>query len=94
MIQVRRVQGDSMLPAYKHRQIIIIAELKKPRVGDVVMAVQNCKEVLKRIHSVTNEWQVELRGDNHTKSTDSRQLGAVPLRNVLGVVVWPKRPLK
>ena len=92
MIQVRRVVGNSMLPAYKNRQLVIVSHFKRPVVGSVVVAVQNGKEVMKRVLSVDNNSMVDVRGDNQDQSTDSRQLGKVPMRKVLGVVVWPKRP--
>lgn len=93
MIQVRRVVGNSMLPAYKNGQYVIVSHFKKPSVGAVVIAVQNGKEVMKRVLSIDKNSMLDVRGDNQDQSTDSRQLGKVPMRKVLGVVVWPKRVL-
>lgn len=90
MIYIRRVNGNSMLPTYKNRQVVIVSHIKKPYVGCVVVAVQNGKEVMKRIESIDKNKMIELRGDNPDYSTDSRQHGKIPMRMVLGVVIWPK----
>jgi phage repressor protein C with HTH and peptisase S24 domain len=90
MIQLRRVVGDSMLPAYKNGQLVIASYFHKPKVGYVVVAVQNGREVLKRVVAIDSNHMVELIGDNKLHSTDSRHYGKVPIRKVLGVVVWPK----
>lgn len=93
MIQFRRVVGSSMAPTYVHGQLVIVSMLARPRVGHVVVAIQRNKEVIKRIVAVHNDWQLDLRGDNKEDSVDSRDLGLVPKRMVLGVVVWPRREL-
>jgi nickel-type superoxide dismutase maturation protease len=91
MITLRRVVGNSMYPTYKNGQVVVVSPLKKAKVGSVVMAVQNKREVMKRIVKITNDHMVELRGDNAEESTDSRTLGPVTMNAILGVVVWPKR---
>ncbi len=89
MIFLRRIVGDSMLPTLKPGQIVLVSHFKTLRVGSVVVALQNSREVVKRIASITGDWQLQLLGDNQVASTDSRQLGTVPKRHVLGVVIWP-----
>ena len=90
MIFLRRVVGNSMYPTLKEGQIVWSSPFKTPKVGDVVIAVQKDREVIKRIESITDDWQVKLLGDNQQSSTDSRQLGSIPKRNIQGVVIWPK----
>lgn len=80
-----------MLPIYKNKQVIIVSPLVRPKVGSVVVAVQNGREVLKRVKSINGNLMVELRGDNEKQSTDSRTLGKVHLHKVLATVVWPKK---
>ena len=63
------------------------------KVGDVVVAILDGKEVIKRITSY-DHGSVFLEGDNKHNSTDSRHKGAIPDRKILGVVAWPKRNLK
>ena len=94
MIQLRRIVGASMMPSYKHGQFVLVSELKQPKQGDVVVALQGNREVIKRVVAIHHNWQVDLRGDNSSQSTDSRTLGTVPLRHIIGVVVWPKRHLQ
>lgn len=89
MIFLRRVVGDSMCPTLNEGQIVWSSPFKTPKVGDVVVAVQNGREVVKRVDTITDDWQVKLLGDNPHHSTDSRQLGSIPKRNILGVVIWP-----
>ena len=91
MITLRRVVGNSMYPTYKNGQVVVVSPLKKAKVGSVVMAVQNKREVMKRIVQISNDHMVELRGDNTEESTDSRTLGPVTMNSILGVVVWPRR---
>lgn len=93
MIQLRRVVGDSMSPTYKQGQIVIVSLLKKPALHSVVIAVQGGREVMKRVVGIDTNLMVDLRGDNTEHSTDSRQLGRVHVRKILGVVIWPKRPM-
>ena len=89
MIYFRRVVGDSMHPAYKDGQLVVVSHFKKPVKGSTVIAVQNGKEVMKRIESIDSNQMVELRGDNTEHSTDSRKYGKIPKRHILGVVIWP-----
>jgi len=90
MIFLRKVVGKSMEPTLLEGRVIIATTFKTPKVGDVVVAVQNGREVVKRISKITNDWQVTLLGDNQGHSTDSRHHGSIPKRKILGVVVWPK----
>lgn len=82
-----------MYPTYKEGQIIMIRHTRNFKVGDVVVAILDGKEVIKRITSY-NHGSVFLEGDNKHNSTDSRHKGAITDRKILGVVAWPKRNLK
>lgn len=78
-----------MVPTLKQGQLVWASSFKNPKVGDVVVAVQNGREVVKRVDAITDSWQVRLLGDNTQASTDSRQLGSIPKRHIQGVVFWP-----
>lgn len=78
-----------MLPTLKKGQLVWATHFKTPKVGDVVVALQNGREVIKRIGQISDGWQVQLLGDNPAHSTDSRHLGTIPMRNITGVVIWP-----
>ncbi|HET7630385.1 MAG TPA: S26 family signal peptidase [Candidatus Saccharimonadales bacterium] len=82
---IRRVVGDSMIPALKAGDIIISLPLKVGA-GDIVVARQNNREVIKRVAKI-DENGYFLVGDNMTKSTDSRKHGSVKKGDILGRVV-------
>lgn len=82
-----------MSPTLKHGQYVLVSGLATPKTGDVVVAVQNKKEVVKRIHAIHDDWTIELRGDNKEESIDSRDYGTITKRKVQGVVIWPKTKL-
>lgn len=85
-----RVEGDSMLPAFRPGDRLLVNRLAyvvgKPRPGDV--AVLRDPEVpgrllLKRIGAVEGDRYVVL-GDNPEGSRDSRSFGAVGRRDIVG----------
>lgn len=87
MFLLRRVDGLSMAPAYGHGDIVLaVGFLKKPRVGDVVIARHHRVEIMKRIDQFDGD-KVYLLGDNPEESTDSRQFGWLPVESIVGVVV-------
>lgn len=88
MLLIRRVVGDSMLPALPAERLIIAVRLHyKP--GDVVVVRHDGREKIKRVHSM-QDGQVFLLGDNPPESTDSRHFGWLPKEVIVGKVVWPR----
>lgn len=85
----RRVTGDSMSPTLSSGQIVIVRQAMNCSVGDVVVAFQNSREVIKRVTKKQNS-KVYLEGDNKAKSTDSRSHGWLMGRHVMGKVIWPR----
>lgn len=60
-----------------------------PAVGDLVLARHPFKRdvlMVKRVHALTDEGRVDLRGDLPTESEDSRGFGALPMDHILGRV--------
>lgn len=90
MWSLRFVEGESMLPCYRPGQSIIVSNTRFFKVGDVVIAFMNGREVMKRITAI-KEGHVYLEGDNKDSSTDSRRHGWLIDRHVVGKVVWPKK---
>jgi nickel-type superoxide dismutase maturation protease len=90
MWYLRRVYGESMRPSYKHGQVILVSMVRKFRVGDVVIALHQNKEIMKRITDM-KDGKVFLEGDNKTGSTDSRKYGWLSDRLILSKVVFPKK---
>lgn len=88
------ITGDSMLPAFRPGDRVLILGPWPPRPGHVV-AVSDPRQagrlMVKRILSLDGA-VVDVRGDNPGASTDSRHFGPVPRGNLAGRVVyryWP-----
>jgi hypothetical protein len=81
---LRRVIGRSMLPTLSPGSLIIAFNWPA-KVGDIVIARQGNREVVKRIKAV-NQQRYYLVGDNTLESTDSRELGMIAKSAILGVM--------
>ena len=84
-----RVEGNSMYPALKQGDTVIINRFsylfKNPSIGDIVL-VKKPKEsrvILKRVTEVKNDLYF-LSGDNKKESTDSRKFGYIQKKHILG----------
>lgn len=92
-----RVTGQSMEPEYKNGSVVLISKnvvkygLKR---GDVIMAFdpRDGRRILKRVAEISARG-IFLRGDDLSKSTDSRTFGLVQKENIIGKVIMrsPKR---
>ncbi len=87
-----QVEGDSMLPALQPKQRLLVKlrahDGKSPSPGTVVVCHHPSDlnlVITKRVWQSNDGW-LELRGDNPTASTDSRQFGQVALEQVIGEV--------
>ncbi len=85
-MKIRRIVGKSMEPTYHEKQLVVFWPTKKYKSGDIVMATVEGREVIKRISATSTE-SVYLLGDNAEHSTDSRNYGSVPLKQVYGKAV-------
>lgn len=85
-IIIRQVSGDSMAPTLKHHRLIIGWRFFKPRIGQIVIAQHNSREVVKRITKIDGS-HVYLHGDNHLNSTDSRTYGPADMANIIALVM-------
>lgn len=86
MLHVRRVVGNSMVPGIVSGTIVVTVSSGTVKPGDVVIARQKGREVIKRVTAIQGG-MVELRGDNTAESNDSRRYGPVAKRDILGVVM-------
>ena len=83
------VEGNSMLPALKNSDVVLINPKAKLKQGDIVLANHPYKKsvkILKRVKEFTENGDLLLIGDNADESTDSRTFGAVPLKCLIGKV--------
>jgi nickel-type superoxide dismutase maturation protease len=81
------VEGNSMLPALKAGDAVLINPQKTVAEGDIVLANHPYKKsvkILKRVKNFTEKGDLYLVGDNAAESTDSRTFGAVPLKYLIG----------
>ncbi len=81
------VEGNSMFPALKEGDAVLINRSKKVSEGDIVLAKHPFKEsvkILKRVKNFDENGDLFLTGDNGDESTDSRTFGAVPLKYLIG----------
>lgn len=84
-----RILGHSMEPFIKNKNTVLISSLffifKEPKINDIVAFKDNNKIFVKRIKSVKNN-KYFLIGDNHNDSYDSRKIGFVNRKNIIGKV--------
>lgn len=88
--QLFKVEGDSMLPAFKSGDIVMIDPQAKGSVGDIVVAKHPYKKsvrLMKRVQQIDENGRYILKGDNSGSSTDSRSFGSVTASDVAGKVV-------
>lgn len=86
---IRRVVGASMVPRLGPGKIVLATRWRrKIKPGDVVIAVHNGREIIKRVER-TEPNRVFVIGDNLLQSTDSRHFGWIPRREVVAKVMWP-----
>lgn len=83
---VRRIVGESMVPALQPGQIVVGVSFLRPKIGDVVVAKVNDKEVIKRVVGMDGD-NFELQGDNVAASSDSRNYGPVKGEKIYGRII-------
>ncbi len=83
------VRGESMRPVLRPGDRLLVRRTDRVRPGEIAV-VRDPRDGrslwIKRVHDVTDDG-VDVRGDAPDRSTDSRQVGPVPRRLVVGRVV-------
>ena len=85
--EIFRVAGDSMLPALKDGDLVLIDPHADPAVGDIVLARHPFKQsvkIIKRIAEILPGEKYFLLSDNPDEGTDSRSFGAISAKDILG----------
>ena len=86
---MRRVVGVSMLPTFRHGQIIVAStNVDDVHVGDIVMVEHDGLEKIKRVASL-RPGGLFLLGDNSAASSDSRAFGWLDASALRAKIVWP-----
>lgn len=90
MFLLRRVTGESMLPALRPGQLVVARSFfRGVRPGDIVIIRHDGLEKIKRVQKVrTREFYVV--GDNSPQSTDSRSFGWLTQEQLLAKIIWPR----
>lgn len=86
---IRRVRGQSMLPALKPGQIVIGTKSKQLKPGQLVIFRHHGIEKIKRVNQLRAE-ELTVLGDNSNNSTDSRDFGWLARKEVIAKVIWPR----
>lgn len=86
MLMLRRVVGESMLPALRPGAIVVGWRFKRPTAGSIVIARHQGKEIIKRVAQQRSD-SYYLLGDNQPRSTDSRTYGWLNRRAIRAVVI-------
>lgn len=76
-----------MTPTLKMNQIVIAKRCKHYKSGQIIIARQNKREVIKRL-CVADNGDYLLFGDNSIKSSDSRQYGPIQAKDIMGRVLF------
>jgi type IV secretory pathway protease TraF len=75
-----------MRPALAPGKVVVGWRFKRPRVGDIVVAYHNSREIIKRVADISDS-KYFLLGDNPEASTDSRAFGWLAKNQIKAVVV-------
>ena len=86
------VQGCSMEPTLKQNDMLIVNTLNKsPEIGDIViikpLLIFKGDYVIKRVTKITDS-QVFVEGDNKDHSYDSRMVGWIDKKDLLGTIIF------
>lgn len=82
-----KVSGHSMEPYLHSGQQVLAIGLLPIREGSVVVFRHDLKIFIKRIKSIKGE-ECFVEGDNKRDSLDSRSLGSIQKKDIIGTVVW------
>jgi nickel-type superoxide dismutase maturation protease len=86
-----KVVGHSMEPAIKNGESVLVSNIfywfKNPKIGDIVTFRDSGQILIKRITKISTG-KYFLAGDNQKDSLDSRSLGLIDRKNILGKVIY------
>ena len=90
ILYIRRIVGESMLPAIKEHTIVIaLSRFSKLSENDLVLFKHEGLDKIKRINKIEDN-KLFVVGDNIESSRDSRVFGWIPLSSVMAKIIWPK----
>lgn len=83
-------EGDSMSPTLRNGDVVLVDRNADVMAGDIVVArhpLEPGSEVMKRVHTITENTHYFLVGDNFADSNDSRHFGPVTRAHITGKIV-------
>jgi nickel-type superoxide dismutase maturation protease len=90
-LRIVTVEGPSMVPAFRHGDRLLVwlrPPRRTPAIGTVVLVQLPDRPLsVKRLVAIEPDGGIRVEGDNSFGSTDSRQLGALPVSSLRGVVL-------
>jgi nickel-type superoxide dismutase maturation protease len=94
-LRIARVRGPSMVPTLRDAdRLLVRLGAGTPRVGRVVLVELPDRPLsVKRLVAIEPDGSLRVEGDNAFGSTDSRQLGPIPMGAIRGTVLarlWPR----
>ncbi len=85
-----KISGHSMEPTIQDNQMVFVSRLPfllfKPRIGDIIAFRNKDQVFIKRIIKINSE-KYFIAGDNKKDSFDSRRLGWIDKKQILGKVI-------
>lgn len=86
--RIIKVSGHSMEPTIKDGSYVLIKKQRRYKTGDIIAFEHQRTTMLKRLTSISND-RALVAGDNLNDSLDSRQLGSIPVSEILGkALLW------
>ncbi|MBK7709307.1 MAG: nickel-type superoxide dismutase maturation protease [Acidobacteria bacterium] len=85
--EVWSIEGDSMYPALRNGDRVLVCPNDEIRVGDIVLANHPFKssvKIIKRVAQILDDGRYFLVGDDALESVDSRSFGAIRPEDILG----------
>ena len=91
LLSLLKVSGHSMEPSIKSGSIVIISSVSfiflKPKIGEIVLFKRSREKLIKRVIKIKGE-KYFLTGDNVDESLDSRKIGWIKRKDILGKVIF------
>ncbi len=86
-----KISGHSMEPFFLNNQTVLISSIpflfSKPKNGEVVVFEHKNKKYIKRITKLSNN-RYFLEGYNKKDSLDSKKIGWIEGKNIIGKIVF------
>ena len=81
------IEGSSMAPNFAEGERVFVSSFSEVIEGDVAVFQQDSLKIMKRVHEVNGD-KFFVLGDNPNESTDSRTLGWLGKKQLLGKVLF------